>query len=161
MSLHVVFVLAGVEYALPVASVLQMDTFSGATAVPGTPDYVAGIVTVRGRVVPVIDLRRRFGLPAVATTLDTRIIVTELGGRVVALCVDRAREVLFLDPEKNQPAPALVSERSQGLVQGMHAVGSRLLLLLDLPKVVSEDAHDHESIAILADAAHGRPALPG
>ncbi|HEY3493703.1 MAG TPA: chemotaxis protein CheW [Polyangiaceae bacterium] len=161
MSLHVVFALAGVEYALPVAYVLQMDTFSGATPVPGTADYVAGIVTVRGRVVPVIDLRRRFGLPPVAPTLDTRIIVTQVEDRVVGLCVDRAREVLALDPTKHQAAPALVSERSVGLVQGMHALGTRLLLLLDLPKVLSEHGHDHEPLALLTDDAHDRPALPG
>jgi purine-binding chemotaxis protein CheW len=161
LTLHVVFVLAGVEYALPVGFVLQMDSFNGATAVPGTPAYVAGIVTVRGRVVPVIDLRRRFGLPAVPATLDTRIIVTQVDERVVGLCVDRAREVLPLDPTKHQPAPAIVTERSLGLVHGVHAAGSRLLLLLDLSKVLSESAHDDEPHALLADDLHGRPALPG
>jgi len=161
VNLHVVFGLAGVEYALPVTFVLQMETFSGATAVPGTPDYVAGIVTVRGRVVPVIDLRRRFGMPSVESTLDTRIIVTQVAERVVALRVDRAREVLALDPARNQPAPALVSERSLGLVHGMHALGSRLLLLLDLAKVLSEDSYDHQPHAIFADDVNDRPALPG
>ncbi len=160
MSLHVVFALADVEYALPAAVVLQMDTFSGATKVPGTPDFVAGIVTVRGRVVPVIDLRRRFGLAAAEPTLDTRIIVTQVEDRVVALCVDRAREVLVLDPAAIQPTPALVSERSHGLVRGMHAVGKRLFLLLDLPKVLSEHAYDHEPLAIRADDISGRLALP-
>ena len=161
MTLHVVFSVADVEYALPVARVLQMETFTGATAVPGSPAYVRGIVTVRGRVIPVVDVRRRFGLPEVAATLDTRVIVTEVDGRVVGLCVDRARDVIALDPATRQPAPALVSERSAGLVNGMHALGSRLLLLLDLAKVLSEDAHDHEPLALPADEARARPALPG
>ncbi len=161
MTLHVVFAIADVEYALPVASVLQMESFTGATAVPGAPAYVLGIVTVRGRVLPVVDLRRRVGLPPSAPTPDTRIIVTELEGRVVALCVDRAREVIDLDAAARQPAPDLVNERSAGLVHGMHAVGKRLLLLLDLPRVLSEHAHDHEPRALLDDETHHRPALPG
>jgi purine-binding chemotaxis protein CheW len=161
MTLHVVFVVAEVEYALPVASVLQMESFTGATPVPGSPDYVLGIVTVRGRVLPVVDLRRRFGLPGISPTPDTRVIVTELPGRVVALCVDRAREVINLDPTEQKPAPGLVSERSAGLLHGMYAVGKRLLLLLDLPRVLSEHAHDDEPRALLDDEAHHRPALPG
>ena len=161
MTLHVVFVIADVEYALPVASVLQMESFTGATPVPGSPAYVLGIVTVRGRVLPVVDLRRRFGLPGSAPTPDTRVIVTEHGGRVVALCVDRAREVIDLDPAEQKPAPVLVSERSSGLVHGMYTVGKRLLLLLDLPQVLNEHAHDHEPRALLDDETHDRPALPG
>ena len=161
MSLHVVFAVADVEYALPVACIAQMDSFAGATAVPGSPPYVLGIVTVRGRVVPVVDLRRRFALPGAEVTADTRIIVTDLDARFVALCVDRAREVIELDPAQRQPAPSLVSERSAGLVNGMHAVGKRLLLQLDLPKVLNEDAHDHEPRALLPAEAHERPALPG
>ena len=160
MKLHVVFVVAGVEYALPITFVLQMESFTGATPVPGSPPYVLGVVTLRGRVIPVLDLRRRFGLPAVAPTLDTRIIVTQLAGRVVAFCVDRAREVLLLDPDQLQPAPELVSERSVGLVSGTYTVGPRLLLLLDLPRI-SENAHDHEPHALPADEDQRRPALPG
>jgi len=161
MTLHVLFVVAGVTYALPVESILQMETFAGATAVPGTPDYVIGVATVRGKVVPVLDLRLRFGLPAVPPTLDTRLIVTQVAGRVIALRVDSAREVVPLDPAQHQAAPDLVTERSAALVRGMHAHGSRLLMLIDLPKVLNEHAHDHEPIAFLHDATQHRPALPG
>lgn len=160
MKLHVVFTLAGVEYALPVDAVLQMETFGGATLVPGAPAYVAGIVTVRGLVVPVIDLRIRFGLPPADLTLDTRIIVTEAQGRVVALRVDSAREVLKLDIEKHQPAPSVVSERASGFVQGVHALGPRLLLLVDLPKILGENSHDHP-VQLLDDGTKARPQLPG
>jgi purine-binding chemotaxis protein CheW len=161
LKLHIVFSVNGVEYALPVDWVLQMETFTGVTSVPGTPDYVVGVVTVRGRVVPVVDLRLRFGLPAVPMTHDSRIIVTQVATRVVALRVDSAREVIVLDPEQHQPAPELVNERSAGLVRGMHALGARLLLLIDLPKVLGEHAHDHEHRALLDDSERDRPALPG
>jgi purine-binding chemotaxis protein CheW len=162
LTLHVIFRLAASEYALPVDQVLQMETFSGATPVPGAPPYIAGIVTIRGLVVPVLDLRLRFGLPAIEFSLDTRIVVTRSATRVVGLRVDSAREVLELAVESNQPAPALVNERSKGFVHAVHALGPRLLLLLDLPKVLGENSHDHDSLALLDDAASKRrPALPG
>jgi purine-binding chemotaxis protein CheW len=137
-----------------------MESFTGATPVPGAPPFVLGVVTLRGRVIPVIDLRRRFGLPPISPTLDTRIIVTQVAARVVALCVDRAREVLPLDPAQLEPAPPLVTERSAGLVAGTYTVASRLLLLLDLPRV-SENEHDHELHALLPGRDVQRAALPG
>ncbi len=156
MKLHVVFAIAGTEYALPVESVLQMETFTGATLVPGAPAYVAGIVTVRGRVVPVIDLRVRLGLRPAEVTLDTRIIVSETEGRAVALRVDSAREVLKLDVEKHQPVPAVVSERASGFVYAVHSLGTRLLLLLDLPQILGETSHDLSSLPLPGD--HGNRA---
>jgi purine-binding chemotaxis protein CheW len=161
MKLHVVFRLAGAEYALPVDAVLQMETFSGATLVPGAPAYVAGIVTVRGLVVPVIDLRARFGLPHADSTLDTRIIVTESEGRVVALVVDSAREVLKLDINKHQPAPSVINERASGFVHSVHSLDKRLLLLVDLPKILGENSHDHPRALLDDDGSNTRPQLPG
>jgi purine-binding chemotaxis protein CheW len=162
VKLHVVFNLAGAEYALPVESILQMETFSGATLVPGAPAYVAGIVTVRGRVVPVIDLRARFGLPPAGLTLDTRIIVSETEGRVVALRVDSAREVLKLDVTKHQLAPSVISERASGFVYAVHSLGPRLLLLVDLPQILGENSHDALPTALLDDAGSTtRPQLSG
>ena len=162
MKLHVVFRLDDTQYALPIDDVLQMETFTGATAVPGSPPYVSGIVTIRGRVVPVIDLRVRFGMPPAAVTLDTRMVVTQSQGRIVALRVDSAREVLKLDLQKHQPAPAVISERSAGFVHAVHAVGDRLLLLVDLPQILGDTSHVQPPHALLdADGFKPHPALPG
>jgi purine-binding chemotaxis protein CheW len=162
MTLHVVFCLGDTEYALPVDVVLQMESFSGATAVPGAPPYVAGIVSVRGLVVPVIDLRIRFGLPPAALTPDTRIIVTCSQDRKVALLVDKAREVLKLNEQEHQPAAGAISERSSGFVAFVHSLGPRLLLLVDLPKILGEVTHDQQPRARLDDpGTQQQPALPG
>ena len=162
MKLHVVFSLGNAEYALPFESVLQMESYVGATLVPGAPAYVEGIVTVRGLVVPVLDLRTRFGLPRAELRLDTRIIVTESAGRVVALRVDSAREVLKLDVAKHQPAPQIVNERSSGFVHAVHSLGNRLLLLLDLPKLLGENSHDRQLSALPEDdGSNPRLQLPG
>jgi purine-binding chemotaxis protein CheW len=140
--LHVVFKIDGAEYALPAADVLQMESFTGATPVPGAPPHVAGLVQVRGRVIPVVDARARFGLPPVERSLDSRVVVGQLGTRTVGLLVDSAREVLKLDPAKLQPPPPLVVEGAKGFVKAVAQVGPRLVMLIDFPRVVGEETPD-------------------
>ncbi len=140
--LHVVFKIDGAEYALPAADVLQMESFTSATPVPGAPPHVAGLMQVRGRVIPVVDARRRFGLPPVERSLDSRVVVGQLGSRTVGLLVDSAREVLKLDPGQLQPPPPLVVEGARGFVKAVAQVGPRLVMLIDFPRVVGEETPD-------------------
>ncbi|NVJ27646.1 MULTISPECIES: chemotaxis protein CheW [Myxococcus] len=140
--LHVVFKVDGAEYVLPASDVLQMESFTGATPVPGAASHVEGLVQVRGRVIPVVDARRRFGLPALERSLDTRVVVGQLGTRTVGLLVDSAREVLKLDPSKFQPPPPLVVEGSKGFVKAVAQVGPRLVMLIDFPRVIGEETPD-------------------
>jgi len=160
-GLYIVFKVADSEYALAAAQVLQLESFSGATAVPGTLPHVAGIVQVRGRIVPVIDLRLLFGEPAASAAVDTRIIVVELNERTVALRVDSSREVLNLTAEQIQPPPAVVGERSRGFVSAVARVGNRLLMVLNLEKVIGEEQLHDDPDHILEDGSAGRRALPG
>lgn len=160
-ALYVVFRVAQAEYAVPAAQVLQLESFSGVTAVPGTLPHVTGIVQVRGQIVPVIDLRLLFGEPEAQAELDTRIIVVVLGERTVGLRVDSSREVLKLEEEQFHATPTVVSERSRGFVRGVARVGPRLLMLLNLVKVLGEEElHDNQD-HILDDVGAGRRALPG
>jgi purine-binding chemotaxis protein CheW len=138
-NLFVVFHVAGAEYAMAAADVLQMESFDGATVVPGVPDYVAGIVQVRGKVIPVIDLRIRFGLPPIERTLDSRLVVGQVGARPVALLVDRAREVLKLERDQIEAPPRSVVGDSGGYLQGVARIGSRLVMIVDFAKVIGED----------------------
>ena len=114
--LHVVFKVDGAEYALPAADVLQMESFTGATPVPGAPSHVAGLVQVRGRVIPVVDARARFGLPPVERTLDSRVVVGQLGDRTVGLLVDSAREKAK-DPEGSIRRAREWAEQSQDYLE--------------------------------------------
>jgi purine-binding chemotaxis protein CheW len=138
-TLHVVFKVAGAEYAIPAAEVMQMESFTGATPVPGAPAHVAGLMQVRGRVVPVVDARTRFGLPPVDRTLDSRVVVGQLGSRTVGLLVDSAREVMKLAPEQLQPPPPMVAEQAQGFVKAVAQVGPRLVMLIDFSRVIGEE----------------------
>lgn len=138
-ALHVVFKVAGAEYVIPASEVLQMESFTGATPVPGAPPHVAGLVQVRGRVVPVVDARSRFGMPPAERTLDSRVVVGQLGARVVGLLVDSAREVVKLDAGQLQPPPPMVAEQAKGYVKAVAQVGPRLVMLIDFPRVIGEE----------------------
>lgn len=141
-ALHVVFKVAGAEYIIPAAEVVQMESFTGATPVPGAPPHVAGLVQVRGRVIPVVDARARFGMPPGERTLDSRVVVGLVGTRTVGLLVDSAREVVKLAPEQLQPPPPLVAEQAKGFVKAVAQVGPRLVMLIDFPRVIGEEKVD-------------------
>lgn len=138
--LHVLFKVAGAEYGLPAADVLHLESYSSSTPVPGAPAHVAGIVQVRGRVVPVIDLRRRFGLESEPTTATSRVVVVQAAGRVVALLADSAREVAKIDPADCKPAPEMMTDAGQGFVRAVARASNRLVMLIDLPTVIGEEA---------------------
>lgn len=140
--LHVVFRVGEGEYVLPASEVLHMESFSGATPVPGAARHVTGLVQVRGRVVPVVDLRLRFGLPAQAPTLDSRILIVEHGSRVVGLLADSAREIVRIAADKIQPPPQLVVEQAAGFVTHVVELERRLLMLIDAQKVIGEESPD-------------------
>lgn len=159
-ELHVIFTVASSEYALPASLVKQLDSYQGATRVPGSAPHVAGIIQVRGQVVPVIELRRLFGHDSVEPTLDTRVIVTERNERKVGLIVDKSREVLRIDAAAVQAPPVIAEAGSHGLLSGVVQLGPRLIMLIDLAKVVGEEELDVEFQQRLESGFSG-PALPG
>jgi purine-binding chemotaxis protein CheW len=143
-DLHVLCKIADVEYVLPAADVLQMESFTGATKVPGAASHVTGLVQIRGRVVPVLDMRVVFGLPTAAPTLDSRVVVMKQGDRTVGLLVDSAREVLKIAASDFHPPPAVVSRQTEGLVKAVVQTGNRLLMLIDFTKVILEEQEHGE-----------------
>ena len=143
-TLHVTFKVGTASYALPAAQVLHLESFESATHVPGAPAYVAGLVQVRGRVVPVVDLRARFGLPAVDRTIEHRIVVVQSGARVAGLLVDSAREVLRFDEAAFAKPPELIERQSAGFVTAIATVTDRMFLLVDVPRIIGEEL-THES----------------
>jgi purine-binding chemotaxis protein CheW len=138
-ELHVTFRVGSAEYAIPAAQVLHLESFESATPVPGTPAYVAGLVQVRGRLIPVVDLRARFGLPAIPHAIDRRIIVVQIGPRVAGLLVDSAREVVKLDDTAFEKPPELVDDQASGFVRAVAAIARRLILLVDVPRIIGEE----------------------
>ncbi|HVZ72104.1 MAG TPA: chemotaxis protein CheW [Polyangia bacterium] len=143
-ELHVLCKIADVEYVLPASDVVQMESFQGATKVPGASAQVAGLVQIRGRVVPVLDMRTVFGLETITPTLDSRVIVMRRGERTVGLLVDSAREVLKIPAGDFQPPPPVVARQTGGLVKAVAQAGKRLLMLIDFMKVIDEEREHAE-----------------
>jgi purine-binding chemotaxis protein CheW len=139
MGLHVSFRIDKAEYVVPAEQVLHLESYETATHIPGAPPYVAGIVQVRGRLVPVVDVRRRFGLPPIEHALDRRVVVVQVGARVAGLLVDSAREVLQIEAAAFEKPPEVIEEQSAGFVKGVAAIAKRLLLLVDVPRVIGEE----------------------
>ena len=140
--LYVIFKLAGAEYALPASSVLQMESYAGATVVPGTKPWVAGIIQLRGKVLPVIDLRRRFGLPPAELTMESRVVVGEANGRTVALVTDSAREVARIAPSQLAAPPRLAGDDAESYLTAIAQLGTRAVMVLDFAKVIGEESID-------------------
>ena len=139
-ALHVTFRVGTAEYAVNAADVLHLESFTAATHVPGAPAFVAGLVQVRGKLVPVVDLRTRFGLAATERSLDNRVIVVKVGSRVAGLLVDSAREVLPLDEAAFEPPPELLDSQAAGFVKAVATQAKRLLLVVDVPRLIGEEA---------------------
>lgn len=137
--LHVLFQVGGTDYVLPASEVTQMESFEGATLVPGAPAHVAGVVQLRGQVIPVVDVRARFGLPRAERSPEARIIVVDRQERRVALLVDRAREVIDLGPDAFRAAPEVVAERSAGFVRSIAQADRRVLMLVNVDEIIGHE----------------------
>lgn len=136
-ELHVVFKVGDGDYVLPASEVVQMESFTSATQVPGAPPWVAGLVQLRGRVIPVIDLRSRFGLPPITHSLESRIVVVSDGERTVGLLADSAREVLRIAAEDFHVPPEIVTHQAQGFISQVARAGKRLVMRIDFAKVIA------------------------
>ena len=134
----VTFRLGAEEYAVGVAQVQEIVRLTAITAVPRSPACVEGVINLRGRIVPVIDLARRFGLPAQPRSKDARIIITSLEGRTVGMLVDAVAEVLRLPASAIEPPPeVLAAGISADFLRGIGQLEDRLLILLDLPRLLT------------------------
>jgi purine-binding chemotaxis protein CheW len=138
-ALFVVFTVGDTEYVLNADDVVELESFTGATHIPGAAPHVAGLVQIRGKVLAVIDLRARFGLAPVERTLGARVIVVRHQDRLVGLLADSARDVVRLDPADLKPPPDLVAQQSQGFVDSVAQAGKRLVMRVDFAKVIGNE----------------------
>jgi len=135
----VVFMLAKEHYGVRIAVVESIIKLQPITAVPCSPAFVEGVTNLRGRVLPVIDLRKRFGLPAEESTRDTRIVVVEMSGTLVGMIVDAVSEVLRVPAESIESPSPIMTTVDSAFITGIAKVGERLIILLDLEKVLSPE----------------------
>ncbi len=136
---YVLFTLAEATYALPTGAIQQLDMVGAVTPVPNALPYVDGIVSVRGQVLPAVDLRTRFGLPRAERTLRARLLVLRVRERAVGLIVDSAREFAHIPAESVLAPPEAMGGRSRRYLQGVAQLGERLVLVLDAEQLLLED----------------------
>ena len=133
----VVLDLGGEAYGVEIGRVEEIIRMQAITRVPNGPAFIEGVTNLRGRVIPVLDLRKRFGLPASDATRRSRIVVGELGEHTVGLVVDGVSEVLQLSSEAVEPPSTLVTSADSGFLRGVAKLDERLILLLDLSRILS------------------------
>ena len=133
----VVFSLAGELYGLDISRVQGIIKMPEVTRVPRAAEFVEGVINLRGEIVPIIDLRKRFGLGQQEDSVDTRIINVEMGDHLVGLIVDAVEEVLNIPSDVIEPPPDLVTTVDSAYLRGIAKLEDRLVILLDLDRVLS------------------------
>lgn len=135
----VLFDLANEHYGIEIATVDGIIKMQEVVSVPHAPSFVEGVTNLRGSVLPVIDLRKRFGMPPAPASNDTRIVVVNLeGSRKVGMIVDAVTEVLTIPEDSIEPTPPIVSTIDSSFIIGIAKVDDRLVILLDLASVLNE-----------------------
>ena len=124
------------EFGVDILHVQEINRMLEVTRVPNAPACVDGVINLRGRVIPIIDLRRRFGMERKEHDKNTRIVVVELSGRVLGFVVDAVREVLRIPRCVTEPPPHLVGVGRGEYIKAVGKLDDRLLILLDLEKVL-------------------------
>jgi purine-binding chemotaxis protein CheW len=134
----VVLELAGEAYGVEIGRVQEIIRMQPITRVPNGPACIEGVTNLRGRVIPVLDLRPRFGLPATPATRQSRIVVAELGSYAVGLVVDGVSEVLRVPADAVEPPSAVVTTADSAYLRGVAKLDERLVLLLDLSRILTQ-----------------------
>ncbi|MDR3572991.1 MAG: chemotaxis protein CheW [Anaerolineaceae bacterium] len=133
----VVFELAGELYGVNIAAVESIIKLQAITRMPRSPEFIEGIINLRGKTLAIIDLRKRFSLPAESAKGSSRIIVVNVNNVEVGMIVDGVSEVLTIPQEAIQPTPPLTSTVDSAFITAIAKVDQRLVILLDLEKVLS------------------------
>jgi purine-binding chemotaxis protein CheW len=143
---RVTFQLENETYGINVMQVQEILRYTEIAAVPGAPDYVLGIINLRGNVVTVIDTRSRFGLMPAEITDNTRIVIIEAEKQVIGILVDSVAEVVYLKKSEIEDAPYVGTEESSQFIQGVTNREDGLLILVDLNKLLSDEEWDELSL---------------
>jgi purine-binding chemotaxis protein CheW len=147
---YLTFTLAGETYAVEVNQVKEVLEYTTITKVPRTLEFMKGVINLRGSVVPVVDLRLKFGMEEAETTVDTSIIVMEVTmedeGVTIGAVADSVEEVVTLDPSDIEPSPQVGTSISNRFIRGIGKHNERFVIILDIDKLFSS-----EEISAVAD----------
>ncbi|MBN2010799.1 chemotaxis protein CheW [candidate division KSB1 bacterium] len=130
-------------YAMEISKVREVLDFTKVTKVPKTPDFMRGVINLRGNVVPVVDLKLKFGMPAIEKSVDTCIIIVELmvdeDETILGVMADSVEEVIELEPKNIEPAPKIGMRLDTAFIKGMGKRDEEFIIILDIDKIFSAD----------------------
>lgn len=145
-------------FALEIGKVREVLDFSGVTKVPQTPDFMRGVINLRGNVVPVVDMRLKFGMSATEKTVNTCVIITEVSlegeNTVIGAMADSVQEVLDLEPGEIEPPPRIGTKLNTDFIMGMGKHNDQFIMILNIDKVFSADELTGVNYADLKEAVN-------
>ena len=148
------FMVGKESFGVDIGMIQEIVTLPDITRVPDTPEFMEGIINLRGKIISVIDLRKKLGSNGSGDKKKNRILVTQIDGRVVGLIVDEVSEVLRLNPDNIEPPPEMVDSVGVEYITGIGKLEDRIIILLDLAKVLSTHEIDrlvtHDEVAAVA-----------
>ncbi|MHB8742662.1 MAG: chemotaxis protein CheW [Sulfuricaulis sp.] len=150
---YLTFRLDGQEYGIAILKVQEIKGWDKMTPIPNSPAYVKGVLNLRGVIVPVFDLRLRFGLPEAVRDAFTVIIVVNLGGRLAGIVVDSVSDVINVSPDQKCAAPEYEGQQNREFIQGLAQVEDKLLIILDIDRMVTPETLDQSEPAAAVAAA--------
>ncbi len=145
------FKLGSEEYGVDIAQVQEINRMVSITHVPRAPKFMEGVINLRGQLIPIIDLRTRFEMARAEHTKNTRIVVTEIGTKRVGMVVDSVSEVLRLNTDAIEPAPEMMTGVDTEYIRGVGKIEDRLIILLDLARIISSGEKREMETAELAE----------
>ncbi len=134
---YLTFVLGSEEYGIEILKVQEIRGYDAVTQIANTPEFIKGVINLRGNIVPIVDLRIKFNLGNVEYNELTVVIVLNIGGRVVGIVVDGVSDVIALSATQVRPVPELVSTIDTKYLLGLGAVDGRMLILVDIERLMS------------------------
>ena len=131
------FTLGKEEYGIDILRVQEIRGYEPVTRIANAPDFIKGVVNLRGTIVPVVDMRIKFNLGAATYDQFTVVIILNIGGRVMGMVVDSVSDVTTLVPEQMRPAPEITTAFDSDYLIGLGSIGERMLILVDIEKLMS------------------------
>jgi purine-binding chemotaxis protein CheW len=153
------FTIGAEEYGLDLLRVKEVIRMRQITWLPKAPSCVKGIINLRGDVIPIVDLRDRFGLESIENTATTRVIVVEVEARLVGVVVDSASQVVRVPADQFDPPPPMAGKTAGRFITGVGKMDEKLIIMIDVDRILSAD--EMSQIADSLEAPENEPALSG
>lgn len=144
------FTIGDEEYGVDIMAIREIKGWTASTALPNTPAYMRGVINLRGAIVPILDLRARFGSAATEASARHVIIVVAVGSRVAGIMVDAVADILSVLAQDIQPVPQLDLTSGTGFLTGLVTVDGRMVALLDLDRVFAFDEEADQAAGVAA-----------